>query len=313
MHGRGAIRYLTTGVLLVAAVLIGGNVRSLAEGVSYLRHMLAWDPRAGRRIDPKGEFAICHDLVGLPDAGRHDLIVRSLRDAGLAPVPVAIPGEALPNLLLTFGEQAPVTLFVTHYDKSGETATYQGASDNTAGVCALLAAARDLSVHPPARPVAFLCSAAEERGLKGTRSFVDWSRVGGLRIAEVINFDMIGRGKLASRPSALPGFYFWLPGLGEMVYDGRGVRRGAPYSLPESSLLARLEAVLGGDLVVYRRFTAYSDSNVFQDAGWPTVSLSSDDVYYLDRVWERDADRIDLLDEDNLALARRFVVDYTRR
>ena len=40
------------------------------------------------------------------------------------------------------------------------------------------------------------------------------------------------------------------------------------------------------------------------------MSLSSDDMYYLDLVWERDADRLELLDEDNLDLARRLVVDY---
>ena len=52
--------------------------------------------------------------------------------------------------------------------------------------------------------------------------------------------------------------------------------------------------------------------HVFQQAGIPTVSLSSDDMYYLALVWERDADRLELLDERNLDLARRFVVDYAR-
>jgi hypothetical protein len=36
-------------------------------------------------------------------------------------------------------------------------------------------------------------------------------------------------------------------------------------------------------------------------------------MYYLDLVWERDADRLELLDELNLDLARRLVVDYARR
>ena len=67
---------------------------------------------------------------------------------------------------------------------------------------------------------------------------------------------------------------------------------------------------MGQDLVIYRRFTARSDSNVFQEARLPSASLSSDDMYYLDLVWERDADRVELLDEDNLDLARRLVVDY---
>jgi Zn-dependent M28 family amino/carboxypeptidase len=292
---------------------VGRNLRGLLEGLSYLRHKRGWDPDGVKPVDPHGAFGICHDLVHLNNADRGDAIVGCLRDLNLTPIPVAIPEEPLSNVLALLHPEGPYTLFVAHYDKSRETAAYQAASDNTAAVCALLAAARDLAESPPRRPVAFLFTAAEERGCRGAEAFLSWARARGLAMAEVINFDMIGRGKLASRPSALPGYYFWLPGLGEMVYNGRGVARGRPYPSPDPGLIYRLKAVLGDDLVTYRRFTARSDSNVFQAAGIPTVSLSSDDMYYLDSVWERDADRLELLDELNLDLARRLVVDYARR
>jgi hypothetical protein len=295
---------------LALGLWLGRNRRSLLEGLRYLRQWLAWDPGCVGPVEPGGDFGVCHRLAQLDNAARQALIVGWLRDLNLAPVLIPIPGEALPNVLVRFQERGPYTLFVAHYDKSRETASYQAASDNTAAVAVLLAAARDLAHSPAGRPVALLFTAAEERGLKGARAFMDWAAAQAWAVGEVINLDMIGRGRLASRPSALPGFYFWLPGLGEMAFDGRTLRRGRAYPLPDARLVARLRAVLGDELVSYRRFTARSDSNVFQDAGLPTVSLSSDNMYYLDRVWERDADRLELLDEDNLNLARRLVVEY---
>lgn len=303
-------RFLVAGVALAVFVLLGRNLRSLREGLIYLRQMLAWDPRRVRPVDPAGPFGACHDLVSLDNAARQDLIMRLLRDLNLSPILIPVPQEPLSNVLVLFQDTGPYTLFVAHYDKSRETDTYHGASDNTAAVAALLAALRDLVERPPSRPVAFLFTAAEERGLRGARSFLSWSQTQRLAVQEVVNLDMIGRGRLASRPSALPGFYFWLPGLGDMVFDGRKLGRGQAYPPPDPGLLARLKAILGKGLVVYQRFTARSDSNIFQEAGLPSVSLSSDDMYYLDLVWERDADRVELLDEDNLDLARRLVVDY---
>ncbi len=306
-------KVLVAALALILVVFVGRNVRSLREGLSYLCQRAVWDPDDVRPIDPDGAFGVCHDLVRLTNAARQDLIIRCLRNLELNPILVPVSDEPISNILALLHYSGPYTLFMAHYDKSRETETYQAASDNTAAVCALLAAARDLAARPPGRPVAFLFTAGEEEGLKGASSFMGWADAEGLAIGEVINFDMIGRGKLASRPSALPGFYFWLPGLGEMVFDGRRIRQGRAYPLPDPNLVSHLKAVVGDEMVIYQRFTARSDSNVFQAAGIPTVSLSSDDMYYLDLVWERDADRLELLDERNLDLARRVVVEYARR
>lgn len=312
MHYRAKRTYFIWGAALGLALLLALNWRSLREGLRYLRHMLAWQPGAVRPIDPAGDLGVCYELVRQGNAGRYQAILGWLDDLKLVPRLVPVPGETLPNVLVLFGDSGPYTLFAAHYDKARETPDYQGASDNTAAVAVLLAAIRDLAARPPARPVAFLFSAAEEQGLKGARSFTRWAQAGGLAVEQAINLDMLGRGRLASRPSALPGFYFWLPGLGELVYDGRRVRAGRPYPQPPPGLIARLKKILGNNLVTYQRFTARSDSNVFQEAGWPTVSLGSDNMYYLELVWARDAnaDRLELLDEEHLRLARRFVVEY---
>jgi len=163
------------------------------------------------------------------------------------------------------------------------------------------------------RAVALLFTAAEEeRGLKGAQSFLAWAKEHDLSIAEVVNLDMLGRDRLALRPSALPGFYFWLPLLGELVYDGRRLRRGQSYELPDQRLVRRLTTLMRDTIVIYQRFTVYSDANVFQEAGLPTVTISSENMYYQDLVWERDADRLELLDERNLRLARQLIVRFAR-
>ena len=310
--GTKLARGASVAAALAVALFLVRNLLSLREGLRFLRQMRAWDPDDVSPVDPAGDYGACHDLVRLTNAARQDFVVRWLDNLSLTPILIPIPGESLANVWVPLAGEGPYTLFVAHYDKSRETAVYHAASDNTAAVCALLAAARDLASDLASRPVAFLFTGAEESGLKGARGFLSWAQSEGLAIAEVVNFDMIGRGKLASRPSALPGFYFWLPALGQMVFTGRSVMRGQPYPLPDAGLVSRVRAALGKDLIAYRRFTARSDSNIFQQAGIPTVSLSSDDMYYLALVWERDADRLELLDERNLDLARRFVVDYAR-
>lgn len=298
--------------LLVAALVVGGNLSSLREGVQYVRHALAWQPRAVRPVDVTGPFGLCYTLSCRTNAERYALIVREIERLGLAYTLIEIPAEPLPNVLVTLGGRGPYTLFAAHYDKTPDDLTCQAAADNTAAVAVLLAALRDLAPDSRVRPTAFLFTGAEEAGLRGARAFVEWAAQQGIEVAEAINLDMLGRGRIAARPSALSGFYFWLPGLGELVYDGRGVSRGEPYARLDPALVARLRAVLGDELVVYRRFTAQSDSNVFQQVGWPTVCLSSDDMHYLNLVWGREMDQVELLDESHLELARRFVVNYSR-
>jgi len=49
----------------------------------------------------------------------------SLRE-GLSATLIPVPGSP-PDVLVRLGPDGPVTLFATHYDKSRETPTYQGA------------------------------------------------------------------------------------------------------------------------------------------------------------------------------------------
>jgi len=306
-----ARRTFTIWAVPLIALLVA-NWRSLREGLRYLWQMLMWQPEKRCAIVPGGPFGICYDLVRAGNAVRYQLIIDTLQRLGLDTVAIPVPNEPLPDVLVRLQQEGSYTLFIAHYDKSRETPTYQAASDNTAAVSVLLTVARELAAQKSNRAVALLFTAAEERGLKSAHSFLAWAKEHDLSIAEVVNLDMLGRGRLALRPCALPGFYFWLPVLGEMVYDGRRLRQGQSYQLPDAGLVRRLTALMRDEIVVYRRFTVYSDANVFQEAGIPTVTISSDNMYYLDLVWERDADRIELLDERNLRLACQLLVGFAK-
>lgn len=293
--------------------LIASNLQSLREGLAYLRQMRRWQPDDRAPLDPGGPYASCFALAREGNAGRYAFLRAALRAAGADPVEIPVPGDPLPNLWVRLGPPGPCLIFSAHYDKSREDASYEAASDNTAAVAVLLSAVVELAGAPVAAPVGFLFTAAEERGCLGARAFVAHAERERIAVAAAINLDMLGRGRIASRPSAMPGFYFRIPPLGQLVFDGRRVRRAGPYPPVSAALLQILRAQLGDDLVAYQRFTARSDSNIFQEAGIATVSLSSDDIFYLDRVWERDADRVDLLDQRHLDLARRLVLSIAGR
>jgi hypothetical protein len=299
------------GVWLAAFVVL--NRRSLIEGIGYLRDLRRWNPADGTRLKRNGQFGSCYDLVALTNHGRYRYICTMLQSWQVRYEELPIAGEELPNLVVYFGAVQPRLLLVAHYDKSRETVSYQGASDNTAALAVLLAAIQGWIDQPPAQSVAIVFSAAEERGLLGAQAFLAEAKSRGWQFDAVLNIDMLGRDRLAIRPSAMPGFYVAIPLFGLVVYDGRTLRRAVQYQKPESRLIRRMKQLGAHDLIVYQRFTARSDSNIFHEAGIPTVSLSSSNMYYLDLIWERDTDRVELLDAHNLEMAltlvRRIVAD----
>jgi Zn-dependent M28 family amino/carboxypeptidase len=252
---------------------------------------------------------MCYQMAACTNAQRCQLIMADLQSVGLLVEQMPVPGEMLPNLFVRLGPDGPLLLLIAHYDKSRETPTYQAASDNTAAVVVLLAALHSLVAGGTAikQPIGVLFTSAEERGLLGAMAFVEHAQQQQIAIAAAFNFDMLGRERLAIRPSALPGFYVELPLFGWFAYDGRHIRRGNAYPQPDAHLVAQIKRVTGDDLVIYRRFTAASDSNVFQDFGIPTVSISSADMFYLDTIWERDSDRIELLDQRHLERAHQMI------
>lgn len=85
----------------------------------------------------------------------------------------------------------------------GEGRIHNGADDNASGTAALLEVARAVSRTRPARSVVFVAFTGEERGLWGSRFFVEQPTVPLGRTVAMINLDMVGR--LEDRPLTVSG------------------------------------------------------------------------------------------------------------
>jgi hypothetical protein len=95
------------------------------------------------------------------------------------------------------GAQYPGTYIVitAHYDHLGirNGNIYYGADDNASGTACLLAMAQYFKQHPPKHSLLFVSFDAEEKGLIGSRYFVDHSPVPLASMMLNLNMDMVSR------------------------------------------------------------------------------------------------------------------------
>ncbi len=86
-------------------------------------------------------------------------------------------------------------LFGSHHDHIGtrEGKIYNGADDNGSGTVAMLEIAQAMQIARPKRSVIFVWHAAEEKGLWGSRFFVEHSPVPVEKMSAELNLDMICR------------------------------------------------------------------------------------------------------------------------
>jgi hypothetical protein len=305
-------RILFLVLFILAALVVIPNTRSLYEGIwFYLRDAVTYNPYASIPVNHDGRHGSLYDLSRLRNVERLQYLHRTLDSLNLSVTPIAIPNSPLPNLFVRFDSAAqPLVIFSAHYDKLFDEAEYQGASDNTAAVSVLLAAIDELARRGDAGNRAFLFTGEEETGLRGATAFVEYARANKIAIREIINLDNLGRDKLAIRPSApVPGFVFNIPWLGDLAFDGREIRPSPAFPLANSRLTQALLRVQP-EIIVYERFTALGDSNVFQANGIDTVMISASNMYYLEQTWHTYADRWELIDERNLDRALDLILNY---
>jgi Zn-dependent M28 family amino/carboxypeptidase len=304
--------------LAVLALFIAGllifNARSLYEGIFfYLAKGFTYQPTPAHPVSQTGRFASLYDLVRLTNVGRQDYILAHLDQSKLLVTKIPVADSPIPNIFVRFQPEGPYTLFSAHYDKAYDNVKYQGASDNTAADSVLLASVADLVQRGYHGPAAFLFVAAEETGLQGSAAFVEYARSNGIAIREDINFDDLGRGSLVLRPSApVPGYIFAIPFYGDIAFDGSQFRPSPPYPPANPRLTQALRQVQPG-MIVLERFTALSDSNTFQANGIDAVTVSADDMRYLELTWDTYYDQVQLVDEQNLDLAFDLVTRYAQR
>jgi peptidase M28-like protein/PDZ domain-containing protein len=113
------------------------------------------------------------------------------------------PAKNVVALLEGKGPRADEVIVVgAHYDhvgvqenRNGETEVYNGADDNASGVSAMLEIARQLAEaeEPPERDVLFVAFSGEERGLLGSRHYVEHPLLPLKDTVAMVNLDMVGR------------------------------------------------------------------------------------------------------------------------
>jgi len=89
-------------------------------------------------------------------------------------------------------------VFTAHYDHlggMGDKTYFPGANDNASGVSMLLNIARHYATNPAPYSMAFICFAAEEAGLLGSRHFTEQPLIELNKIRFLINLDMVGTGE----------------------------------------------------------------------------------------------------------------------
>lgn len=112
-----------------------------------------------------------------------------------------IPDYKAANICGTVkGTLRPDSLIVltAHYDHLGGMGSdtyFPGANDNASGVSLLLNMARHYAANPAPYSMAFICFAAEEAGLLGSRYFTEQPLIDLNSVRFLINLDMVGTGE----------------------------------------------------------------------------------------------------------------------
>jgi len=152
--------------------------------------------------------------AGTPGADKAaEYIVAKLKEWKLAPAgtrgmyfqPFAIEGKTTRNILAVLpGTHASLkneyVLIGAHYDHIGESrggsdTINNGADDNASGTAAVLEIARAFAAlkERPARSIVFAWWSAEEKGLVGSKFFVDNPTLNLRAVVACLNLDMVGR------------------------------------------------------------------------------------------------------------------------
>ena len=168
-----------------------------------------------------------------------EYIVSLLKEWGVRPLggdgylqPFVVKGCAMNNILAVIpGKSREYVVVGAHYDHLGfgvavdGDSCYNGADDNASGVSAVLLIARAVKKmrKTPERGIIFAFWDGEEKGLLGSRHFVE-NCAFLPNISAYMNFDMIGRGPV-NNPKHLTYFYTAShPAFGEWLKADMAVR-----------------------------------------------------------------------------------------
>ena len=232
-------------------------------------------------------------------------VVDRFRQAGLVPLGTdgyllpfkdgTIEGANVAGSCAGKRADAPRMIVSAHYDHEGvrNGAIYFGADDNASGVAVLLAVAERCRTQPFSRTVIFVAFDAEERGLRGSRAFVQAPPLPRAEVALNVNLDMVARGD-----------------KGELY--AAGTYHSPQFKAPLAAVAARsgIRLRLGHDRPTDGKddWTMQSDHGSFHKAGVPFVYFGVED--HPD--YHRPTDTPDRIDQKFFAAAANTILDAVR-
>ncbi len=206
--------------------------------------------------------------------------------------------DTVPNVVAMLPGSDPMlretyVVYTAHFDHVGVgepdedgDSIYNGADDDASGTAALVEIAEAFAALPiaPARSIVFLAVSAEEKGLLGSRHFVENPTVPLGQMVANINMDMVGR----NHPDSVIAIGQEYSTLGPLVQEVAAAR-------PE------LQLVVAPDLWPEERLFFRSDHYNFAQNGVPAIFFTTG----LHDQYHRPDDEIDLIDADkNARIAR---------
>ncbi len=179
--------------------------------------------------------------------------------------------------------------FGSTWGEKGAGHIHNGADDNASGTAAILEIAEAFAEGKvaPRRTILFMLFSGEERGLVGSKYFVENPTVPRESIAAMINLDMVGRG----------------------VGVGRFIVLGARTSPVFPELVDEVNARFGYDLDPLPFGFAPSDNNSFYEARIPVFFLTTGEHPQ----YHNPEDDVPLINEENGAATARFAFELGRR
>lgn len=263
--------------LFTAAVLAAAPASEPPLSAGALMRHVEWiaSPRRRGRAAGSEEEA---------EAARY--VAEELGQAGLEAKTQKVPLDDLDasvnvHALLAGRDTAHVIVVGAHIDHLGP--GFPGAEDNASGVAAVLELARALSQRRGelGRSVLFVLFGAEERGMIGSRFFVNHSPTPLAGVTAMVNIDMIARPMVDQSALAIPRIMFGLAGRRPVGLVGARGRPGLRALVDTACAPAGVVAIAAEDLPeqvdveVSRQSKGRGDSVPFENAGIPALFFGS--------------------------------------
>ncbi|RZK43877.1 MAG: M28 family peptidase [Pedobacter sp.] len=148
---------------------------------------LTWS--VARRVEDFTEIIVKKGVLNQPPTQfKTDIENRFVPSFKAFNVMSSVKGTKYPDSMLV------LTAHYDHLGGMGRSTYFPGANDNASGVSLILDLARYYARNPPAYTVVFICFAAEEAGLIGSKFFTENPMIKLSNIRFLFNLDLVGTG-----------------------------------------------------------------------------------------------------------------------